>query len=284
LEPGEEAYEAKSAEKGGKMPIRGGGAQCPGCPHRASYWALRQAFRKSKQKTAFVCNDIGCYAWDFTPSGQQLTKIVNCMGSSAGVVSGFGQLGRFGFGQTTVSTIGDSTFFHSSIPAIINSVYNRSDAMYVVLDNRATAMTGFQPNPSTGKSAPGKPAPVVGIEDICRAAGCHVEVCDPFDLKTTTEVLARMIGDRGKVRVAVLRRSCELIRMRRERKKPYRMGIDSDKCKGRDCYFCIRQFKCPSFNIDRESGKVVLGEDCSACGVCVAICPHGAIFKEEVDP
>ena len=280
--PREETYSKKVSEKSEKMLIRRGGAQCPGCPHRASYWALKQAIRKSREKTTFVCNDIGCYAWDFTPSGQQLTKIVNCMGSSAGVASGFGQLKPFGFDQIAISTVGDSTFFHSSIPAIINSVYNRSDAMYMVLDNRATAMTGFQPNPSTGESAPGDSAPVVSIEDICRAAGCSVEVCDPFDLDTTTEVLTRMIKDSGKVRVAVLRRTCELIRMRKEKKEPYKMWVDPEICKGKDCYFCISQFKCPSFNIDRESGKVVLGEDCPGCGVCVDICPHKAIFREEV--
>jgi len=280
--PREEAYSEKVTEKSEKMLIRRGGAQCPGCPHRASYWALKQAIRKSKKKTTFVCNDIGCYAWDCYPSGQQLTKIVNCMGSSAGVASGLGQLRSFGFEQIAISTVGDSTFFHSSIPAIINSVYNQSDAMYMVVDNRATAMTGFQPNPSTGESAPGDLAPVVSIEDICRAAGCSVEVCDPFDLDTTKEVLTRMITDRGRVRVAVLRRSCELIRMRKEKTKPYKMWVDHDLCKGEECYFCITQFKCPSFNIDRESGKVVLGEDCPGCGVCVDICPHKAIFREEV--
>jgi indolepyruvate ferredoxin oxidoreductase alpha subunit len=243
---------------------------------------LKQAIRKSKKKTTFVCNDIGCYAWDFTPSGQQLTKIVNCMGSSAGVASGFGQLRSFGFEQIAISTVGDSTFFHSSIPAIINSVYNQSDAMYMVVDNRATAMTGFQPNPSTGKAAPGDSAPVVSIENICRAAGCSVEVCDPFELDTTTEILTQMITDRGKVRVAVLRRTCELIRMRKERKEPYKMWVDHEICKGEDCYFCIGQFKCPSFNVDEESGKVVLGEDCPGCGFCVDICPHNAIFREEV--
>ena len=282
FKPREETYSERVDKKSEKMLIRRGGAQCPGCPHRASYWALKQAIRKSKKKTTFVCNDIGCYAWDFTPSGQQLTKIVNCMGSSAGVASGFGQLRPFGFEQIAISTVGDSTFFHSAIPAIINSVYNQSDAMYMVLDNRATAMTGFQPNPSTGESAPGDSAPVVSIEGICRAAGCSVDVCDPFDLDMTTEVLTQMIRDSGKVRVAVLRRSCELIRMRKEKRLSYTMWVDHDKCKGEDCYFCIGQFKCPSFNIDRNTGKVLLGEDCPGCGVCVDICPHRAIFREEV--
>jgi indolepyruvate ferredoxin oxidoreductase alpha subunit len=204
------------------------------------------------------------------------------MGSSAGVASGLGQLRPFGFEQFAVSTVGDSTFFHSSIPAIINSVYNQSNAMYIVLDNRATAMTGFQANPSTGESASGGSAPVVSIEDICRAAGCSVEVCDPFDLDKTTEVLTNMIKDSGKVRVAVLRRMCELIRMRQERTEPYKMWIDHEICKGEECYFCIGYFKCPSFNVDAESGKVVLGEDCPSCGFCVDICPHNAIFREEV--
>jgi len=277
------AYSKKIQETVDPILINRDGAMCPGCPHRASFWSIKQAIRKSKKKNSIVSNDIGCYSWDMTRTGHQLTKIINCMGSGAGVASGFGQLSRFGFDQRVISVMGDSTFFHSSMPAIINAVCNGSDMMAVVMDNSATAMTGFQPSPVTGATADGTSVPVVSIEDICRAAGCQVEVIDPFDLELAIKTLTKMIKKDKGVRIAVLRRTCELIRNRKEKTKPYNVRVDENICKAEKCRFCMTKFKCPSLNVSNETGKTFIGESCSGCGVCVDICPHGAIFKEDTE-
>jgi len=103
------------------------------------------------------------------------------MGSGTGLDSGFGKLDRFGFSQPVIAMCGDSTFFHAAMPALVNANYNKANLIMVILDNSATAMTGFQPHPGTGMTATGKQGKAVPIEDICRAFGIRVEICDPFE-------------------------------------------------------------------------------------------------------
>ena len=277
----ESAY-SKKAASARRMLIAREGGWCPGCPHRASFWSIKEAFRKTRRKDAFVVNDIGCYSFDMASSGgYQLTKVLHSMGGAAGVGCGFGELGKFGFKQPVITVCGDSTFYHSSVPAIVNAVYNKSNMVMIVVDNNATAMTGFQPNPGTGLSAADDLTPVVSIENICRAIGCKVAVNDPFDIKGTTDKIIEFMKDNDGVKALVLRRSCELTRMRKERKEPYRVWVDEEKCKGEKCLFCIHVFNCPSLILDRQTGKAIIGEDCPGCGVCVDICPSKAILREE---
>jgi TPP-dependent indolepyruvate ferredoxin oxidoreductase alpha subunit len=112
-----------------------------------------------------------------------------------GMVGGFGKLAEFGFGQPVIAVCGDSTFYHATIPAVISGIYNRANFTLLVLDNSATAMTGFQPHPGTGRSATGEQAPVVDIPTLCRALGVRVEETDPFDLAGTQEKLLDLMRD-----------------------------------------------------------------------------------------
>ena len=255
---------------------------CAGCPHRATFWSIKNAL-KLDGRDGFVTGDIGCYSLALGPAGFFQVRTMHCMGGGAGVANGLGKLGQFGFDQPVIAVVGDSTFYHATIPALINGIYNQSKFILVILDNSATAMTGFQPHPGTGMTAMGEPTKVVSMEALCRSLGAHVEVCDPFDFKGTTNTLLKMMADDGGAKVAIMRRQCELVRAKKE-KSPYKVHVDIEKCIGEDCgcdRLCTRIFLCPGLIWDKKTGKSRIDEViCSGCGVCVDVCPQGAIIRE----
>jgi len=254
---------------------------CAGCPHRASFWALGRAV-KADGRNAYVTGDIGCYTLDVFPEGKEQMNLLHAMGSGCGLAAGFGQLGKFDYDQPVIAICGDSTFFHSTIPALVNAVYNRSNMIQIVLDNSATAMTGFQAHPGTGFNAVGDPTTKIDLEALCRSLGCEVAVSDPFDIKGTVKTMRDLLKRDGGVRVLVLRRACEIVRMKAEKNKPFAMAILEDKCKGEECGVCSSAFRCPALYQDSETGKTRLKEEmCSGCGVCTDICPFQAITREE---
>ncbi len=255
---------------------------CPGCPHRATFWAIKNAL-KLDGRNGLVTGDIGCYSMAIGPAGFMQVRTMHCMGAGAGVANGLGKLGQFGFDQPVLAVVGDSTFYHATIPALVNGIYNRSNFILVILDNSATAMTGFQPHPGTGMTAIGEPTTVVSMEALCRALGARVEVCDPFDLESTTATLLDMMAQDGGAKVVIMRRECELVRSKKQ-KAPYRVYVDEKKCIGESCgcdRLCTRIFLCPGLIWDKKAGKARIDDViCAGCGVCSDICPRGAIVKE----
>ena len=257
---------------------------CAGCPHRATYWAVKNALALDG-RDGFVLGDIGCYGMGMMPAGFGQMKTLHAMGSGTGLANGFGQLGRFGLDQPVLAVCGDSTFFHAAIPALINARYNGADFVLLLLDNSATAMTGFQPHPGTGRTAFGEQAPVVDIPALCKALGAKVEIQDPFDLKATTEAICRLMQDDEGVKVLVLKQVCALVRGK-EQKALFNVRVDPERCIGESCgcdRLCTRVFKCPGLVWDAGIGKTRIDEAiCTGCGVCAEICPQSAILKEAV--
>lgn len=276
----DEEYTKKAKKLAGSAPFRMLGF-CAGCPHRPSFWAIKTAV-KWDDRDAYVCGDIGCYALGIGPAGYMQLKTLHCMGSGIGAATGFGNLQQFGFDRPVIAVAGDSTFYHSCIPALINAKYNGANVLFIVLDNSATAMTGFQPHPGTGVDAKGEPAPVVLIEKICEGIGINTEVHDPFDVHGTTELIYEMLQKDG-ANAIVLRRTCGLIEARRSGKP--KVYVDVEKCIGDECgcaRFCSRVFNCPGMIWDLKANKAKIDEAiCTGCGVCADLCPQGAIIVEE---
>ncbi len=145
---------------------------CPGCPHRSAFYTL------SKLKVP-VNGDIGCYTLGLIPPLSAI-HTCGCMGASIGVAHGATKAGS---PERHVAVLGDSTFFHTGIPALINTVYNQSPVVTVIMDNRVTGMTGHQDNPSTGRTLQGQETTAIEIEPLVRALGVkHVKTVPAFQV------------------------------------------------------------------------------------------------------
>jgi len=255
---------------------------CPGCPHRASFWNLHNALAMDNRR-GFVCGDIGCYTLGFLPCGFSTMKTSHSMGSGIGIASGFGKLTQFGMDQPILAVCGDSTFFHAAIPALVNAIHNKSDVIFVLLDNSGTAMTGFQPHPGTPLDARGGALPTIDPAEVCRSLGATVEYADPFDTGETQKKLLALMEEKG-ARVLIMKQMCALS-PEKKGKKMFEVRVDQDICRGDTCgcgRLCTRIFRCPGLVWDHERQAAVIDEViCAGCGVCAEICPAGAIRKTE---
>ena len=251
---------------------------CAGCPHRATFFVLKQAMRREKLP-GVVIGDIGCYYMAGSEAGQYGWQVNNCMGSGINVAEGLGQLSAYGMDQPVVTMCGDSTFFHTVLPGLCNASYHNSNMLLIVLDNSATAMTGFQPHPGTGLTAMGDEVKPMSIRTICEAMNCTVEEADPFEIEETTNLLNDMVHRPG-LKVLIMKQPCATL-MAKSRKEKVTVWVDQDKCLGDGCgcdRFCSRVWGCPGNSWDFKAGKAVIDPvSCVGCGVCAKLCPQGAI-------
>lgn len=242
---------------------------CPGCPHRATYYAVKKALG---DREAVYSSDIGCYTLGIQDP-LNTADFLLCMGSSVGAAGGFSK----NTDQQVFAFLGDSTFFHSGLPALVSGVYNKHDFVYVVMDNRTTAMTGHQPHPGTGVTGMGDPAPVLSVEDLARGAGVDfVETVDPYDIEKTIDVFERAIDHEG-ISVVVAKHPCVLIE---EGKTEGSFKVNQERCQ--QCYVCTDQLGCIA--LVRKEDKVEIDETlCTGCSHCAQVCPFDAIEPEVVE-
>jgi indolepyruvate ferredoxin oxidoreductase alpha subunit len=244
---------------------------CAGCSHRATYLEVKKA---TEGMDTIFPSDIGCYTLGLLPPLSAADFLI-CMGSSTGTAGGFAQVND----QKVISFIGDSTFFHSGIPGLINAVYNNHNFTLVILDNGTTAMTGHQPHPGVDMTQLNMDGyRKVSIEAVARAIGVdHVTTIKPYKVKKSIGAIKEAIDHEG-VSVIISEEICALYAnaLKLPKRKPFHV---SEKCKNHKD--CISSLACPAFYIWNDRVKIDANL-CTGCAVCAQICPENAILPVKV--
>ena len=247
---------------------------CAGCPHRGSFYAVKQAMKG--QKTAY-CGDIGCYTLG-NAMPLDMTDTCLCMGADITMAQGFYHNEP---DTHCFSFIGDSTFFASGITGVVNAVYNQAKQTVCILDNSTTAMTGHQPHPGTGVTMMGEIVEKVSIPKILEAVGVKpiIEV-DPFDQEKAVAAVKEADAAPG-VSAIIFKSPCISIAGKLGYKFPGTKSVDKEKCIG--CRKCINELGCPALSLSTKTnskGKQLVEVDkslCTGCGLCAGVCPVKAI-------
>lgn len=251
---------------------------CAGCPHRGFFYQL------AKKKNVIISSDIGCYGLSGV-APYHAKDFAFCMGSGFASAHGASRVAqKYAPDQKIVGVLGDSTFFHSGMTGLVNAVYNKSDALYCILDNRITGMTGHQENPGSGRALDGTDANISDIYEIVKALGVkHIRVVNPLDLAEMDAALEWGIGLK-ELAVIITRWPCALKKRTQWDIEEFgeqtdKCRVDQDACIG--CKLCMKA-GCPALIYDTEGKKVSIdSSQCDGCGVCSQICPKRAIGREE---
>lgn len=235
---------------------------CAGCPHRASFYAVKKAMQG--RKTIF-CGDIGCYTLG-NASPLDMVDTCLCMGAGLNIAQGVEKIEP---DTACFAFIGDSTFFASAITGVVNAVYNQANMTLVVLDNSTTAMTGHQPHPGTGRTVMGEIVQKINIEQVLRGIGVQdVETVNPLDHEAAVSCV-KELADKPGVKAIIFKSPCIAVT-----KPGTPMHVDISSCI--HCKKCIRELGCPA--IITEDGNVSIDSSmCTGCGLCSQICPVHAI-------
>ncbi len=235
---------------------------CSGCPHRASFYAVKKAMQG--KKTIF-CGDIGCYTLG-NAMPLDMVDTCLCMGAGLNIAQG---VGRIEPDTTCFAFVGDSTFFASAITGVVNAVYNQANMVLIVLDNSTTAMTGHQPHPGTGHTMMGEIVAKVSIEAVLRGIGLTtVETINPLNLDASIDCVKRVAAEPG-VKAIIFKSPCIAIT---KPDKP--LHVKTETCI--NCKKCIRELGCPAIVI--HDGQVQIDSSlCTGCTLCSQVCPVHAI-------
>ncbi len=241
---------------------------CPGCPHRAIFYAAKVA---AGPKAVFG-GDIGCYILGVFPPIEAQDFIFS-MGASQGLSHGIKKVSK----QKVIAFIGDSTFFHAGIPGLINMVYNKSNPLVIALDNRITAMTGHQPHPGAGFTGMGERAEEIKIEKIAEACGVkHVKVINPYNVRKAIATIKEFL-EKDELALIVSKAECRLLTLRKARRagiELQKFELDSDKLT-KEQKLRLLELGCPA--IVEVGGRMLIEKNlCTGCGVCAQLAP-GAI-------
>ncbi len=240
---------------------------CPGCPHRGAFYVLNKL-------KVLVNGDIGCYTLGLIAPLSAI-HTCGCMGAGIAVAHGAAKAGS---PEHHVAVIGDSTFFHTGIPALANVVYNQSPVITIIMDNRVTGMTGQQENPGSGHTLQGRPAPRIELEPLVRALGVkHVKTVPAYHVEEIEKTLREYLK-LDEPAVLITEEECALLPSARKRWVPLEV---LDNCNG--CTLCFR-IGCPAIlksdELDEKTGRpkaLIDASLCTGCEVCAQVCPRDAI-------
>jgi indolepyruvate ferredoxin oxidoreductase, alpha subunit len=251
---------------------------CSGCPHRGFFYEI------GKRKNVMISGDIGCYTLGFDQPYNAMDTAV-CMGGSFGI--GHGAQKVFNMKEDNkmrvVSVLGDSTFLHTGVNALLEVAYNKGNTVNVILDNRITGMTGHQENPGTGYTLQGEETVEADIEMLVRACGIkNVAKIDPNDLKSVKETFDWALS-LDEPSVVITRWPCALKKFTKQDNEEFnnpfqtKCDVNEEKCVG--CRACIR-VGCPTISFNKADKKSIIDQNsCVGCEVCLQVCPVKAIGK-----
>ena len=241
---------------------------CPGCPHRATFFALKQALKETG-KEAFVFVDTGCASFAGTPMGVGDMKLN--LGSSLGLAAGMRAAGVVD--KEMIAAIGDSAFLHGGIPPLLNMAQEGVDGVVLIMDNDCNAATGHQPTASGGITGPGretKKADFAALASACQAD--FVASTDPYELAATQKALVDALSLASGQRVVVASRECAYLAVTRRRVEgiePPRFYVKED-CSGQKT--CVSEFGCPAIYMKGDGKATIDPTLCFGCGVCLGVC------------
>ncbi len=259
---------------------------CPGCPHRETLSLLKDLRGHLKKQNINLIShgDVGCYSLSFLEPFKEMHNL-----------SAMGQGGALGAGVDLFTTnpsvvlMGDSTFFHSGITDISNSVQMNHDITYILLDNDNTAMTGHQMTPRTGESVEGFKRPAQDMLKLVLALGVNeaIEV-NPSDRYFYQNLLRETILKKG-TKVIISNKECALTfhgRQKAHERKLFSNNetldkksfyqINTDACE--DCRACVEMTGCPGLSqtFDAYGSKVKIDPQiCVGDSYCtkIKVCP-----------
>lgn len=248
---------------------------CAGCPHRGFFYNIS----KRKEKL-LLSGDIGCYTLGFAPPLNALDTTI-CMGASISLAHGANiSFSKKNENTRAIGILGDSTFLHTGINSLMNVIYNKSNTISVILDNRITAMTGHQQNPGTGYTLNNQKTTEVDLEKLIISIGfkkSNIFTVDPNNLSETKIALDKALSDKNNPYVIITKSPCILKKMSQAEKLKYKLTFKPLKVDDSRCIKCKACFKvgCPSISF--KENKVNINEGCTGCKVCKQVCPVNAI-------
>lgn len=264
---------------------------CPGCPHRDSAAVslkLKKKFvnademakRDAKPVDVIFHGESGCHSMlQFAPN-EGLMQNYSGMGLGGGTGAGMAPFVT----NKQVVFLGDSTFFHSGMVAVSDSIKNNQDITYIILQNGTTAMTGHQPTPGNESDVMGLPTLPQDIERLLRGmvpSSVFIERANPAD-RVRYEKLVEETVLRPGVKIIIADKECAITMHRRLKAEKNRtvktlgflpreekINITPEVCEY--CLECTRQTGCPGLTVvDTPYGRKI-STDLSTCvddGAC----------------
>ena len=251
-------------------------ALCSGCPHRASYYALKLLIPRENAEV-ILCGDIGCSGLGALPPLKMIDTI-NHMGMSISMAQGLAEAMKEKGGKV-IAMLGDGTFFHSGVASLLNAVYTKSNLLVIIFDNRTIGMTGHQDHP--GATHLDK-YHQIEILPLLKGMGIkNAEAIMPFDMKDTYHKIEKALATQG-VSVLVSKAPCVFLPEYKDfTRQNSNIVIDHSRCN--TCHnhldheiYCSRRGSAQS-NLSRAIAKIKADKPVDARDLaCPAnICNHG---------
>ena len=255
---------------------------CPGCPYISVGYALKKAVKKLKSdlgKKIYFYQDIGCYTLlSFPP--YSFANVKYCMGSSIALAQGVAHTDD----SLNIAIIGDGTFFHSGIPALLNGIHNKAPILVLILDNGWIGMTGQQPHPGsdTRYYQEGNFKKKINLKKFLQGTGAEISVIRRYQnyKGKYIENLRDLIYDKGldvlenrELRVILIVDEC--IQKFNQRNTLEVKSVDEGLCT--NCGICYNQFHCPAL-IEKDDRAHINSNECLGCGICEELCPNNALL------